>query len=88
MVINEEFVLREIAGDFILVPVGDTALHFNGLITVNEVGAFLWERLKKETTREQLIKDVLEEYEVEEKIVEKDVDDFLSELTNAGILKV
>ncbi|MDO4555829.1 MAG: PqqD family protein [Lachnospiraceae bacterium] len=87
MVINKEFVLREIAGDYILVPVGDTALHFNGLITVNEVGAFLWEKLQKETTREQLIQNVLDEYEVEEEIVAKDVDDFLNRLSEAEIIQ-
>ena len=48
MRINKEFVLREIAGDYILVPVGDTALEFNGLITLNEVGAFLWGKLQQD----------------------------------------
>lgn len=87
MKIEKEFVLREIAGDYILVPVGDTALQFNGLITVNEVGAFLWEKLQKETTREELINCVLDEYDVEREIVEKDVDEFLLQLTDANIIK-
>lgn len=41
MKISKEFILREIAGEYILVPVGKTALTFNGLVTVNEVGAHL-----------------------------------------------
>lgn len=86
MKIDKEFVLREIAGDYILVPVGETALHFNGLITVNEVGAFLWEQLRQETTRSQLIERILEEYEVDEATVSGDVDEFLSQLSEAGII--
>lgn len=87
MKIEKEFVLREIAGDYILVPVGNTALEFNGLITVNEVGAFLWERLKKDTTREKLIQDTLEEYEVDQETVIKDVNEFLNHLSEAGIIQ-
>ena len=42
MKIQKEFVLREIAGDYVIIPTGKTVLTFNGLITVNEVGAELW----------------------------------------------
>ena len=41
MRIEKEFVLREIAGDYIIIPTGSTVLDFNGLITVNEVGVTL-----------------------------------------------
>lgn len=88
MRIEKEFVLREIAGDYILVPVGDTALQFNGLITVNEVGAFLWGKLQQETSREQLIQSVLDEYDVDEVTVAKDVDEFLAQLTKAEIISL
>ena len=47
MKISKEFILREIAGEYILVPVGKTALTFNGLVTVNEVGALIWGMLEK-----------------------------------------
>lgn len=87
MKIEKEFVLRQIAGDYILVPVGDTALEFNGLITVNEVGAFLWEHLKDDITRDQLIQATLDEYEVDQETVTKDVDEFLAHLSEAGIIQ-
>lgn len=41
MKVDKEFVLREIAGDYVIIPIGRTVLSFNGLITVNEIGAFL-----------------------------------------------
>ena len=52
MKIEKDFILREIAGDYVIVPTGKTALEFNGLITVNELGAFIWEKLQQETTEE------------------------------------
>ena len=50
MRVQDEFVLREIAGDYVIIPTGKTVLKFNGLITVNEVGAFLWNMLQKEVS--------------------------------------
>lgn len=88
MKIEKEFVLREIAGDYIIVPVGKTALELNGLITVNELGAFLWDKLQQEITREKLINSVLAEYDIDRETVEKDVDEFLQELVKNRILEM
>lgn len=54
MRVDKEFVLREIAGDYIIIPTGKTVLEFNGLITVNEVGVSIWNMLQKEDIREFL----------------------------------
>lgn len=86
MKIQKDFILREIAGDFVLVPTGNTAMEFNGLIAINEIGSFLWKNLQSEITREQLVQKVLEEYEIDSETVKKDVDQFLSKLVNAGIV--
>ena len=45
--LDKEYVLRQIGDDYIIVPVGKSVLSFNGMITVNETGAFLWEHLVK-----------------------------------------
>ena len=46
MRIKKKFVLREIAGEYVLVPVGEAARELNGIVTVNELGAFLWNLLQ------------------------------------------
>ena len=46
MKLEKEFVLREIAGDYVIIPVGKTVIEFNGLITVNEVGVSIWNMLQ------------------------------------------
>mgnify|MGYP002802113041 CR=1 FL=1 len=86
MKIEKEFILREIAGDYVIVPTGKTALEFNGLITVNELGAFIWEKLQQETSEEELVDSVLEEYEASEETVRNDVKEFLEKLTECNIL--
>lgn len=86
MKIKKEFVLREIAGDYILVPVGNTAMEFNGLITLNEVSALLWEKLQNEVSLEQLIDAVLEEYEVDRTTAAQDVEEFVDKLKETKIL--
>lgn len=86
MRVDKEFVLREIAGDYIIIPTGKTVLEFNGLITVNEVGVFIWKMLQEETTVEQLVQSVLEEYDVEEEIAYEDILEFLGNLVERGIL--
>lgn len=86
MKVGKEFVLREIAGEYIIIPTGKTALKFNGLITVNDVGVFLWNMLQEEITKEELLQKVLQEYEVEEAVAREDIQEFLDKLTKGGIL--
>ncbi len=86
MKVEKEFVLREIAGDNILVPVGETALDFNGLITLNEVGAFLWNKLQNDITIDGLVQEVLNEYEVDEDTARKDILEFVDYLKKADII--
>lgn len=87
MKIDNEFVLREIAGDYIIIPTGKTVLDFNGLITVNEVGADLWNMLQENVTIDDLLQGILKEYEVEEDAAREDIQEFLATLEKNGILK-
>ena len=84
---DKEFVLREIAGDYVIIPIGRTVLSFNGLITVNEIGAFLWNLLQEDVTKEELVAKVLDEYEVDEETAREDIQEFLDTLVSGGILE-
>lgn len=86
--ISKDFILREIAEDYIVVPTGRAVFQFMGLITVNEVGAFLWKALQKqECTLEELTEMVCQEYEVGKEIAEQDVAEFIELLENRCILQ-
>ena len=84
---TKKFVLREIAGDYIIIPTGKTVLEFNGLITVNEVGVSIWNMLQKEVTFDKLVQGILDEYDVEEQVAREDIREFLDKLIAGGILK-
>ena len=86
MKVDKEFILREIAGEYVIIPTGKTVLSFNGLISVNEVGAFLWNMLQKDVTVDELVTGVLEEYDVDEEVAKEDIRDFLDKLIDGGIL--
>lgn len=80
MKIKEGFMLREVAGSYVVVPVGKAAVDFNGMITLNEVGAFLWKQMEHDCTKEELLKAVLEEYEVSEERALEGIESFLKKV--------
>lgn len=85
MKIKEGFVLREVAGDTVVLPSGD--LNINAMITLNESAAFMWKLMEKETTIDELVKQVLANYEdVEEDMAKKAVEGFVSQLNEHGFL--
>ena len=86
MKIKKELVKRDIAGDTILVPVGKTVYDSNGLYILNELGAFLWDRLEKAESEGALLQMILDEYEVTEDVAAKDLHSFLDDLRELGII--
>ena len=77
---NNDFVMREIAGEAFLIPVGNASVKFNGMITLNSVSAYIWKKLENPISKDELISAMLEDYEVEKEQVEKDVTEFLNML--------
>lgn len=86
MRISKDFVLREIADEYVLVPVGKTALSFNGLITLNEVGALIWNLLLEEKSIDEIVDKIVEEYEVDKATAYKDTMDYLTYLKRNQII--
>lgn len=87
MKIKGEFILREIVGETILVPVGNTALEYNGMIVVNETGAFIWKALEKNMKKEDILSGMTETYEVTTEEAAADLEEFLNNMLQAGILE-
>ena len=86
MEVKMDFVLRDIAGDLLLVPAGKSALDLNGMLTLNEVGGEIWHLLPKVKDEEELVSHLLDLYEVEEDELRKDIRDFLQSLRQLGIV--
>ena len=87
MKLKYEFSVRNVVGEHILVPLGEGALAFSGIITTSEVGAFLVELLGQEVSYDTLLSRMLEEYEVDEATARADLDEFLGYLDQLSLLE-
>ena len=88
MKLKEGFIFRKIAGDNVVVPIGQQIKEFNGLIKLNESGAFLWNILKEGSSKEELVDKLLEEYEIDRDFAENDVEKFINILKERDMLEV
>ncbi|WP_026073658.1 PqqD family protein [Acetivibrio cellulolyticus] len=88
MKISKEFALREIAGNYIVIPFGEKTVNFKSMITLNETGAFLWKQLEEEKTFNELQDAMLEEYDVDSETANLDIGKFVEKLKSAGILQL
>lgn len=86
MKLKEGFVLRQVAGNWIVLPVGAASVDFNGMVSLNETGAFLWKALEKGSDRAALVDALLAEYEVERADAQCHVAKFLETLESVGCL--
>ena len=88
MKIKKGFVAKEIAGQYVVVALGQASKIFNGIIKLNESGKFIWDMLATGAEKEDIINALLNEYEgVDRETAEKDVDKFINELIGANILE-
>ena len=87
MKIKNGFILREVAGSYLVVAVGEAVKTFKGIINLNETGAFLWKQLEKDSTEEDLVKALTAEYEVAEETAKEDVKLFVQKLQEAQLIK-
>lgn len=86
MKIKQGFVLRTVGDNSIVIALGDKAKEFNAMISLNEVGAFLWKQLEKGADEQALVQALLGEYEVSEEIAKNDVSKFVQKLREEELL--
>ena len=86
MKIKNGFMLREVAGNNVVVAVGEASRSFNGLITLNDTAVFLWNKLVEGATEEELVQAIKDEYIVQSDVAEKDVAAFVEKCKKAGLL--
>jgi hypothetical protein len=80
------FIVRQIAGDTVAIPSGESAHRLSGLISLNESGKFLFEMLQTEQTESSLIHAMLENFEVDAITAKQDVVEFISILQECNLL--
>ena len=85
MRIKEGYIIKKLGIGYVVVTVGEASKDFNGLIRLNETGAFLWESIRDGIdSRENLISSMLERYEdLDKETAGKDLDAFLEQVAFA-----
>lgn len=83
---NKDFVKRNIAGETILVAVGDASQLFNGMISLNTVATFIWENVDECGTVDNLVQKVLESFEIDKETAKTDVKGFTTEFMRLGLI--
>lgn len=87
MKIKKDFVLRQIAGKWVILPLADGTKDFSAMLTLNDTGAALWRVLEKTPEEEALVAALLDEYEVTEAQARADVSRFLDKLVQIGCIE-
>ena len=89
MKIKRGFLLRTIGGSNVVVPVGSRSVDFNGMMTLNETGAFLWKQLENGAEEEELVQALINACEppVDPQEVRESVAAFLAELRGVDCLE-
>ena len=85
MKIKEGFLLRQVAGQTVVLPCSDD-LDLNMMITLNDTGAFLWQQLQEETDEAAMVKALCGEYDVDEKTAAEAVAGFVAKLNENGFI--
>ena len=88
MKINENFVLKTIAGEAVVMPVGDAVNKIHGMIKLNPTAEIIWKTLEKNTSIESVVAEVKKNCEnVDEATVKEDVTVFIEKLSKLGIIE-
>lgn len=86
MKITKDIIMREIAGETVLLPVGELAVRFQGIMSLNETGVFLWKHMQEDCTEDTLVQAIVEEYDTTEACARKDVRAFIKQLQEQDLL--
>lgn len=86
MKIKKNYILRTVAGQHLVVPVGEEGVNFNGIITLNNSGKLLFEALIEGCEKSVLVEKILDVYEVSKEQATSDVNAFVILLESKGLL--
>ena len=82
-----DFIMQNVGGENLLVPLGAQVMDLNGLITLNDTAACVWELLAQDRTADELASAVAERFDVPPARARTDVQTFLGEIATLGLLE-
>lgn len=85
MRIKDGFMLREIAGSWVVVPLGARVVEFNGLISLTETSAFIWRLMEQGLSNDEILQKILADYDIDEETARQDIDEFVKSGIEKGL---
>lgn len=83
---SADFLLRDVAGTLVVVPVGAAVANFPGMITLNETAAYIWELLEQEQTVDSLVEAMSARYDAPAEMIREDVEALIGRLQSVGAI--
>ena len=87
MKLNENYILKTVAGMPVVVPVGDAVKNIHGMITLNGPAEIIWKALEESKSYEEIVALIKSEYDAPEDVIKSDLDAFLDKLKNHKLLE-
>lgn len=85
--VRKDFIMREVMGEYLVVPVGKAAGELHGIITINDTGAAIWRALQKGATLDQLAEAIVEEFDIDIETARADAEEYIKLLDSHNILE-
>lgn len=85
---KDGFVMRTVVDENIIMPTDENIDRFEGAVVLNEVSSFIWSKLQKSITWEELLEAVLNEFDVTYETAEKDLAMLIEKFQEYGLIEV
>ena len=86
MKVKDGFVLREVAGQAVVIATGEASKDFHGMVKLNGTGSVIWKGLSEGKTEDQIADELVAEYEVTREQALADVRAFVRKMADEGFL--
>lgn len=87
MKIKEEYILQNIADQWVVIDTNTKSVNFNKILSLNESGCFLWKELEQGSDEEKMITALMNKFGIDEDLAKNDVKKFITELEKIGCLE-
>lgn len=87
MKLKHGFMLREIAGQWVVIPLGARTVEFNAILNLSETAALIWKMIENGIDEEAIVDRITQEYDVETDVAIEDYRSFVKDLISKGLLE-
>lgn len=85
--INPDFILREIAGEYTIIPTGGDNVFSNAVMAPNETAVFLWEAFQQPSTIQDVVVEAMQKYDATEEQIYNSISNFVKQSLEYKVLE-